>query len=177
MKDLAIVALCILSAISNGIVHDQITARICVEYFTIGHPNLFGTENPTLLGLGWGIVATWWVGLILGVTLAFAAQFGKNPKRSVKSLFRPILILLLIMACGATVAGCIGYCVANLHLFVLKEPLYSEVPLGRHTAFLTDMWIHMGSYGIGFLGGIVLCWKVWKSRKQGRPEIEIASAL
>ena len=177
MKYLAIIALCIFSAMSYGIVHDQLTARICVEYFTIGHPNLFGTGNPTLLGLGWGIVATWWVGLMLGVPLAFASQFGKGPKRSVKSLFRPIGILLLIMACGATVAGCIGCCVANSHLVVLTEPLFSEIPMDRHVAFLTDMWIHLGSYLIGFVGGIVLCWKVWKDRKQRRLEIDIASAL
>ncbi len=177
MKYLAIVALGIFSAMSYGIVHDQITARICVEYFTIGHPNLFGTENPTLLRLGWGIVATWWVGLILGVPLAFASQFGKRPKRSVISLFRPIGILLLIMACGATVAGCVGYCVANLHLVVLTEPLHSEVLMDKYTAFLTICGSIWGCYSIGYLSGSVLCWKVWRSRKQGRPEIDIASAL
>jgi len=45
----AIVFMCIISAIAYGIVHDQITARVCVEYFTIGHPQLFQTDNPTLL--------------------------------------------------------------------------------------------------------------------------------
>jgi len=36
---------CILAAVFYGILHDQITARICVEYFTIGHPIVFGTET------------------------------------------------------------------------------------------------------------------------------------
>jgi hypothetical protein len=58
MQALAIVLLCVVMAATYGIVHDQITARICVEYFTIGHPPVFGTADPTLLGLGWGVIAT-----------------------------------------------------------------------------------------------------------------------
>ena len=59
LKSLFIVMLCIFAAIGYGIVHDKITAHLCVEYFTIGHPPDFGTDNPALLGLGWGILATW----------------------------------------------------------------------------------------------------------------------
>jgi hypothetical protein len=54
MHSLAIIGLCILSAVAYGIVHDQISARICVEYFTIGHPPIFDTDDSTLLGIGWG---------------------------------------------------------------------------------------------------------------------------
>jgi len=67
MQRLAIVGLCIAAAIGYGIGHDQITARVCVEYFTIGHPPIFSTDSPRLLGLGWGIMATGWVGLVLGL--------------------------------------------------------------------------------------------------------------
>jgi hypothetical protein len=67
METVKIVLLCILSAIIFGILHDQVTARACVEYFTIGHPPIFDTDSPTLLAFGWGIIATWWVGLILGI--------------------------------------------------------------------------------------------------------------
>jgi hypothetical protein len=49
MHAIAIVILCIVSAVSYGILHDQITARICVEYFTIGHPPVFDTTSPTWL--------------------------------------------------------------------------------------------------------------------------------
>src|SRR5688500_10199748 len=81
MQSLAIIALCILFAAVYGILHDQFTARVCVEYFTIGHPPVFDTEDPTLLGLGWGVIATWWVGLIMGLPLAVAARLGKRPQR------------------------------------------------------------------------------------------------
>jgi hypothetical protein len=88
----AIIVLCIVAAVIYGVVHDQITARICVEYFTIGHPPVFGTDDPTLLGLGWGVIATWWVGLILGVLLALSSRVGSWPQLSAKQLVRPLAI-------------------------------------------------------------------------------------
>ncbi|MFI5379272.1 MAG: hypothetical protein ACHRHE_08245 [Tepidisphaerales bacterium] len=48
MKVLATILLCILAAVCYGIVHDQVTARICVEYFTIGHPPVFLTDCQRL---------------------------------------------------------------------------------------------------------------------------------
>ena len=66
MESLKIIALCIFSAVLYGILHDQVTARVCVEYFTIGHPPVFATESPTLLAIGWGIIATWWGRAVLG---------------------------------------------------------------------------------------------------------------
>ena len=113
MATIRIIALSILAAIAFGIVHDQITARICVEYFTIGHPPIFNTDDPTRLAFGWGIVATWWVGLILGLGLAIAARAGRRPKRGADSLVRPIAWLLGIMAISALIAGLIGYFAAR----------------------------------------------------------------
>lgn len=105
MQFLSIIILCVGSAVIYGVIHDQITARVCVEYFTIGHPPVFGTDSPTLLAFGWGVIATWWVGLLLGVPLAIAARAGHRPKRSARSLVKPIVLLLIIMSCCALTAG------------------------------------------------------------------------
>ena len=80
MESLKIVLVCIAAAVLYGIVHDQFTARACIEYFTVFHPPVFRTQSPTLLGFGWGIIATWWVGAILGVLLALTARAGPRPK-------------------------------------------------------------------------------------------------
>jgi len=48
MKWFLIVILSIFACITYGVVHDQITARICVEYFTVGHAPVFDTVDPTL---------------------------------------------------------------------------------------------------------------------------------
>jgi hypothetical protein len=164
MPTLAIIALCIASAVIYGILHDQVTARVCVEYFTVGHPPVFGTESPTLLGIGWGIIATWWVGLLLGVPLAAAARAGSRPKRSARSLVRPILTLLAVMAACALVAGLTGFALGRQGAVVLLEPLASRVPSERHARFLADLWAHSASYLVGFVGGLVVIVRVWRSR-------------
>jgi len=156
MRFIGIIGLSILSSVVYGIIHDLITAHVCVEYFTIGHPPLWNLHTPTELAFGWGIVATWWVGLILGVPLAVVSRVGTWPKRSARSLIKPILILLAVCGVCAFMAGLAGHYFASHKMVWLVEPLASRVPLERHVAFLTDLWSHLASYASGFVGGVVL---------------------
>lgn len=164
MKSIAIVLTCIFAAVSYGILHDQITARVCVEYFTIGHPPVFGTDDPTLLGIGWGIIATWWVGFLLGVPLAIAALAGSRPPRSLRSLIGPIAELLAVMAVCALTAGGTGWFLASRDVISLTGPIAEAVPTDRQIPFLADLWAHNASYFTGFVGGIVVIGNVWRSR-------------
>ena len=154
----------VVAAILYGVIHDQITARICVEYFTLGHPRLIDSDSPTSLGLFWGIIATWWVGLPLGLGLSVAARAGCRPKLTARQLVRPVMRLLVAMYAVATVAGLIGFATARGGHFVLLEPLASRVPADRHVAFLTDAWAHSGSYMAGIVGGVVLWVATWRRR-------------
>lgn len=164
MQSFAILLLCIGSAICYGIVHDQVTARICVEYFTIGHPPLFDTDDPTLLGLGWGVVATWWVGLLLGLPLAIAARAGRRPKVCVKNLIQPILVLLVVMGFCAALAGTLGWVLTDTGIVRLDIGLPKGLPRDKTTAFTANWWAHNMSYLVGFVGGIVVIGHVWRSR-------------
>jgi hypothetical protein len=159
--------MCIVAAVTYGIIHDQLTARVCVEYFTVGHPPVFRTDDPTLLGIGWGIIATWWVGLLLGVPLAVVARAGSRPKRSAGSLVGPIACLLGIMAIGALVAGLAGWILAGSGVVVLVGPMASKLPADRHVPFLADLWAHSTSYLGGLVGGIAIMVLVWRSRGRG----------
>ena len=165
MEALKIVGLCVLAAVIYGVVHDQVTVRICLEYFTIGHPPTFDTESPTLLALGWGVLATFWMGLLLGVPMAVAARAGSRPKRDARALVRPIAVLLGVMAVAAAASGLLGFVLARQGGVVLVDPMASRVPADRHVAFLTALWAHSASYLVGALGGLVLIAKVWRSRR------------
>jgi hypothetical protein len=114
---MSIVLMCVAAALVYGILHNQVTARVCVEYFTVGHPPLFATDDPTLLGIGWGTVATWWVGLLLGVPLAMVACAGRRPKRANGSLIRPIACLMAVVGFCAFASGLAGWLLAQSGLF------------------------------------------------------------
>lgn len=171
MESLKIVLLCIVSAVLYGILHDLVTTRVCVEYFTIGHPPIFHTDSPTLLALGWGVVATWWAGLILSLPAILVSRLGSWPKFDARHWVRPIAYLLIVMACASLLAGIAGYFTARSGGVRLTGRLAARVPTDRHVAFLADLWAHNTAYGVGFVGGLVLCnWVVlrrwWLARKR-----------
>ena len=160
MEFLKIVGICVLAAIAYGIAHDQITARICVEYFTVFHPPILGgTQSPTLLAFGWGVIATWWVGVILGIPLALVARMGSRPRLSAVELAPMIGKLLVVMAACAVVAGVAGY-----FFGVMPEFLDKLLAPERHRQFLADWWAHNASYASGFVGGIVLWIAAYQKR-------------
>ena len=164
MEFLKIVALSVLAAMCYGVAHDQVTARICVEYFTVFHPPVFVTGNPTLLGFGWGIIATWWMGAFLGVLLAIAARVGRPPKLTCSSLFHPIAILLAAMAIGALCSGLTG-CILSRH-GTISPPWWVRLrlPQGSYNAFVADWWAHNASYAVAGFGGVVLCIAIYRKR-------------
>lgn len=156
VRFLSIILLCIAAAITYGILHDQVTARICVEYFTIGHPKIINSTSPTLLALAWGVIATWWVGLGLGIPPACAARLGRSPRIEPRQLIRPILILLCIMAVASALFGTVGYLAARNDVVSVVGHLAAAVPSDRHNVFLADLWAHNAAYAVGAIGGLFL---------------------
>jgi hypothetical protein len=164
MRPAGILLICVFAAVLYGVLHDQITARICVEYFTVGHPPVFPIDDPTLLGLGWGIIATWWVGLILGIGLVIGARVGRREPRSLRSLVKPIGQLLLVMAGCAALCGLIGYVAGREKWVELDGSLGRDIPESKHAAFLACWFAHSASYLVGFVGGFVVIVRLWWNR-------------
>lgn len=168
-----IILLCVVAAVVYGILHDQITARICLEYFTVFHPPVFPTQSPTLLAFGWGVIATWWLGLFLGLLLTLAARAGSRPKLSAATLVQPIGCLLIVMACSALIAGVSGFLLATYGL--AREPEWMALALGPsiYPRFMADWFAHNASYASGIFGGIILC--VLQYRRRGQSPIATAT--
>jgi membrane associated rhomboid family serine protease len=172
VESVKIVLCSIVAAVLYGIVHDQFTARICLEYFTEFHPPVFATRSPTLLGIGWGIIATWWAGAIIGVLLATAARSGRRNKFTARQLVPSILRLLLLMGVSACLFGTIGYFWGSM-----PPEIADSLPVGMHRRFLADWWAHNASYASGFIGGIVFCAIIAVKRKRLSGTSFEASAL
>ena len=129
-ESLRIVAVCMLAAVGYGILHDLITAHVCVEYFTEWHPQIVSSRNPVVLALVWGVVATWWVGALLGMLLAIVARAGRRyPKLALSQLARPIAYVLGIAGVAALALGLAGYwsvCAWGAPPFVSAFALYFQ---------------------------------------------------
>jgi hypothetical protein len=159
----AIVAVCVGSAVAYGVLHDLVTAHLSVEYFTVAHPYL-GIDAPILLALVWGVLATWWVGVLLGVPLAFAALLGPRPAVTARAL-RPALARLLVVMGVAAAATMLLAAIATRDGFVLPDPLFDRVPRDRHGRLAVAAVGHSVSYFVGFLGGIALIARTWRARR------------
>lgn len=164
MQAVAIVLLCVGASTLYGVLHDQVTVRVCLEYFTVFHPPLVDSTEPTVVALAWGVAATWWVGALLGVPLAVIARAGAMPKRSARSLVRPVAVLMAVCGALALVTGLLGYVLVRNG--AVEPTLARSLGLDQaiHARFTADLWAHNMSYWAGFVGGFVLWVMTWWSR-------------
>jgi hypothetical protein len=81
-----------------------------------------------------------------------------------RELVRPVATLLVSMAAVALIAGVTGYALTARHLIVPNEWVLLRIPHAKQAAFIGDLWAHSASYLSGFVGAIVLCAYVWRSR-------------
>ena len=155
-ESLKIIALAMGAAIVYGMAHDQITIRVCPEYFTVAHPHIFNTASLTLIALGWGVVATWWAGLGAGVAFALAARAGAAQKFTWRRLVRPVMALFVIMAACATAAGFFGHWMAATGKISSLQAWGLMLPAEKQPAFRADVFTHAISYLVGGVGSVVI---------------------
>lgn len=154
---LKIVAIAAGASVFYGLVHDQITIRICPAYFTVFHPPIFPQNNLTVPALCWGVAATCWAGVLSGILLALAARAGREPRIAAAELVKPIGILLIVMAVCAAVAGFMGYHYAKVNnVRGMLVPGDAGVGLDVYPPLIADWWTHTASYVVGFAGAIML---------------------
>lgn len=167
MRFFSVVLIVVVAAVAYGVVHDQVTVRVSLEYFTIGHPPVFDTQSPTLLALGWGVLATWWVGVPLGFLLATASQSGRRmpplPCRTVACLVGAVLVA---MAIAAAISGTVGFVLASSNQLLLPEHLAALIPPAQHDRFFAARWAHGASYSVGIAGGLVTVAVAWFLRRR-----------
>jgi len=157
------------AAVIYGVIHDEITAHLCVQYFSVAHPLLFHTQSPALLALCWGVAATIGIGAMLGLLLAEVSQSPGRVPWPVKRVARSVSILLGAMAAGAVAAGSLGYVLAEKKLIFLPQSLAEEIPYYLHSRFMAVWFGHSASYLVGLGGAAFLIFRIWRER--GKPRI------
>ncbi len=174
---LQIILLCLVVTIVFGITHNQVSARVSLEYFTIGHIKLIESTSPTLMGIAWGIHPNWWVGLSMGLLFAIVGRVGKWPKRNFRFFIKPLLLLFVISGTASAVAGILGYRLTGSGALCLSEPLYTTIPMSGHAAYISALWMHTASYTIATMGALIIALLVFTGRirsakEQGSTELQ-----
>ena len=169
MNKFRIILFSTLAAMTYGILHDQITARVCLEYFTVAHPPIFPTRSVTMLAVCWGAASTVGIGLAFGTVLALVSQSAGQPPVPVGTLRRKILALLGGMALAAVGAGAAGFFLSRRELVPFPTAVAEDIPPALRDRFMAAWFAHLASYLVGLAGSAGLVFRVWSAR--GRPMI------
>ncbi len=146
----------IVTASVFGILHDQVTFTISPEYYTQFKFNqfgldLYGKDSHRLLVCIVGIMATWWVGLILGIVFSVMSLFLKTPKEMIAISMRAVVITLII----TVVTAVIGYFYGRF-ILINSDNLMNIYDIKDFENYLIVGSIHKYSYaggGIGLFAG------------------------
>ncbi|MFO0799973.1 MAG: hypothetical protein U0804_21080 [Gemmataceae bacterium] len=170
LPSLRIVSGCVVAMVAYGAAQDQVTARLCPEYFTVAHNPIPGVSDPTLLGLAWGFLGGWWGGLLLGLGLAAAARAGPAPPAPTRRLVRVVAVLFAVVGAASALAG-VGSLLNADHLGVsVGGPWASAVPPERHRRLLAVANTHFTTYAAAAAGSVVAC--AWVFRGRGRNGVD-----
>ena len=183
-KLIALILLLIIAPILGGvygIVHDQITYTISNEYYSKfkfiqfglnnwGMGENIGTEttpeiklnNPRIGAAIVGFLATWWVGMIIGIILGLIGLIHRNGKEMFKITMRATLITIGI----ALIVGIIGLIYGKLFLASNPPNWFLPENLINRTNFIMVGSMHNFSYLGGLIGMIVsVTYSIQKKRK------------
>ncbi|HEV2287391.1 MAG TPA: hypothetical protein VGR81_00395 [Candidatus Acidoferrales bacterium] len=157
-ESLKIVLVSVAAAMGYGIVHDEVTIRVCAEYFTVAHAHLplLHSSSATIVALGWGVATSWWAGLAIGIALAIAARAGSLHKFTWRDFLRPIAWLLFAMAAVAALAGFAGWWLTETGRITAMQAWAAMLPFDRQGVFMADVWAHASNYLSGSIGGLLL---------------------
>jgi hypothetical protein len=138
-----------------GVIHDQITFSISREYFTkfkyqqfgFGSDS-FGGDRQTVAAIGF--LATWWVGLFIGLIFGFTGLIFPDHKEMFKAVSKSIALVLMI----SVLSGIAGFLIAKFHL--VKTGVGWSFPdhLVDRESFIIVGTIHNFSY-LGALTGLL----------------------
>jgi hypothetical protein len=143
--------------VGYAILQDQVSARLCPEYFTIFHQPIPGLTDPTLLGIAWGFLGSWWGGALMGYSAGLTATVGEKPPLPFRTIFRG---MLLIMGAVAIMAILVGVSTAR-HVQLLGVTIDEQAMLGvpidnQRNAFIVANY-HMVAYATAIVGSVILC--------------------
>ena len=159
-----VVALFTALAAMYGVVHDQVTARVCLEYFTIAHPQVVRSHSPALVGLAWGLLAGAPAGAFAGAMVGLAAGERALSKLGWRHFLPSALALCAVMAVAAALAGACGHFLTARGEVQMLAEFAPLVPRDRHARFMAVVYAHLASFGVGLAGTVAIAVRTQRRR-------------
>jgi hypothetical protein len=147
-----------------AILQDQVSARLCPEYFTVLHNPIPGLTDPTLLGIAWGFLGAWWGGALMGYFAGIAATAGRKPPLGPRELVRPMLVLVLAVGTVTAITGLSVWHYAAVFEVRLDPGLTGAVPAENRRGLFVVACYHLTAYAAGVVGSVVLLGWIWRER-------------
>lgn len=165
LRLLRTVFLCCVMTVVYAVLQDQFSARICPEYFTIGHPRIPNLTNPTLVGLAWGFLGGFPGGIVLGIPVALAANLGPWPRSEIRDLIKPLSAVLLFAAVSTLLTGLSVWRNGEV-VNISVGPEWFDIPLAQRRAFFIVSCAHFSTYISLAIGGLALCVEILRRRRE-----------
>lgn len=172
MAFVSIIGIAPLIAGFYGILHDQLTYSISPEYYTKFKFHQFGLtastseaifEHPRLAVSLVGFMATWWVGIFIGLILAFVALAHKNNKEMLQITLRAMFIAIIT----AFFIGLTGLIYGKFHLSNSGVSWWLPPSLIDKANFIAVGSMHNFSYVGGIIG--LLAGVIYSLRQKNKP--------
>lgn len=161
-KFLTLIALIIIScllAALYGILHDQLTYTISPEYYTkfkfyqfgfmdVGNEAVF--PNPRIEVSAVGLLATWWMGIPIGIILGLTGLIHKDRQTMFRITFKAFILTIMI----AFVTGLLGLAYGHFHLAHKSKPELGGWYLPENLIDF-ESFVKVGSmHNFSYLGGL-----------------------
>ena len=161
-----------------GILNDQLTYTISPEYYTKFKFYQFGLmdlgveaifPNPRLGVAAVGFLATWWVGLPIGIILGLVGLIHKNNKQMFFVSLKAILVTVIV----AFITGLIGLAYGKFYLADIGVSWWLPDNLIDTKNFIAVGSMHNFSY-LGGLTGVIagIIYSVIQKRKYAKTETD-----
>jgi len=145
----------IIIAVAFGILHDEITYTISPEYFTRFKLHQFHVGEAVPYRLGAAIVgfrATWWMGLMIGLTSGIICSLFPDPETMRKHIYKGIGLVFITTISISFLGFLYGKFYLGCH-----PPAWYYLPgnLTDQCNFIVAGTIHNASYSGGVIGLIL----------------------
>lgn len=173
---LCIIFLAPLIAGIYGVIHDQITYTLSEEYFTKFKFHQFGfipwgeaaqLPYPRIQVSAIGFLATWWVGIPLGIILGLFGFTHQNKNRMLKVTLKAFLVTIFI----AFLTGITGWFYGYFYLGLQPKTYFHLWFFPQENLYNFRAFVAVGSFhNFSYLGGLtgLIAGLIYSAKKQAK---------